>query len=78
MHRPAKGSRKNKFAMVGVEAPVRQDVKTQAYLSSVAFSTTPPAGMHRLLNCEVIFLRALKILFEIDEFAAVESQGFEE
>jgi hypothetical protein len=33
-----KGSRKNKFAMLGVEAPVRQDVKTQAYLSSVAFS----------------------------------------
>jgi hypothetical protein len=38
------GSRKNKFAMLGVEAPVRQDVETQAYLSSVAFSQRRQLG----------------------------------
>jgi hypothetical protein len=54
------GSRKNKFAMLGVEAPVRQDVETQAYLSSVAFSQR---GMHRLSTGEVIFARALRSVF---------------
>jgi hypothetical protein len=49
------GSRKNKFAMLGVEAPVRQDVKTQAYLSSVEFS------QRRRLGC--IGFQHVKLFF---------------
>jgi hypothetical protein len=39
-----KGSRKNKFAILGVEAPGRQGAKTQEYLDFPIFRTSSRTG----------------------------------
>ena len=50
----AKGSRKNKFAILGVEAPAWQGAKTQEYLDIPSFRNAA-RRMHRHPKCDVIF-----------------------
>ena len=54
-----KGSRTNKFAILGVEASGRQGVKAQEYLDIPSIATQSD-GMLRRPKCEVIFERALR------------------
>jgi len=52
----AKGSRKNKFTILGVQAPARQGVETKEYLVYSVFSQRSRAGCMCALNVN-LFLR---------------------
>jgi len=49
-----KGSRKNKFAISGVQAPGRQGVKTKEYQAYYVFSQRSRAGCMGALNVKLL------------------------
>jgi len=57
----AKDSRKNKFAILGVEAPGWQGVKSLEYPDIPIFFAALPNGIHRQSKYDVVFERAPKV-----------------
>ena len=55
-----KGSSKNKFAILSIEAPACQGAKTYGYLRYCYAFVTQSGRMYRRLKCKVIFGRALR------------------
>ena len=54
------GSRKNKFANSGVQAPGWQGTKTKEISSIIRVFVTPPGRIHGRVKCEVNFAQALR------------------